>query len=110
MGAYLYNFNCVSECPNNYYADGNLSCQPCTASVAQCNVAPLTYTLNTFNENGDLYGILIFNRAVSMDTSKIKEIINITIAGLASSQYTWDSSKINDTSYRINIQASVSLN
>lgn len=110
VGAYLYNYNCVSQCPNNYYADGNLSCQPCTASVAQCNVPPLTYTLNTFNDNGDLYGILTFNRAVSMDTSKIKQIINISIAGVPSSQYTWTTSKINSTSYRININLAVSLN
>jgi hypothetical protein len=52
VGAYLYNYNCVSQCPTNYYADGNLACQPCTASVVQCNVAPLTYTLSTFNQNG----------------------------------------------------------
>lgn len=110
IGAYLYNYNCVSQCPNNYYADSNLNCQVCTASIPQCNVAPLTYTLNTFNDNGDLYGVLTFNRPVSMDTSKIKQIINISIAGLASSQYTWDSTKINSTSYRININAFVSLN
>ena len=110
MGAYLYNFNCVSKCPTNYYADGNLSCQPCTSTVAQCNVAPLTYTLNTVNENGELYGILTFNRAVSMDTTKIKEIINISIAGLATTQYSWTATQINSTSYRININASVSLN
>ena len=110
VGAYLYNFNCVSQCPNNYYADSNLVCQVCTASVAQCNVAPLTYTLNTFNENGNLYGILTFNRAVSMDTTQIQNIINISIAGLAASQYTWSASQINSTSYRININAFVSLN
>lgn len=110
MGAYLYNYNCVSKCPTNYYADSNLACQPCTASVPQCNVAPLTYTLSTFNQNGELYGILTFNRAVSIDTSKIKEIVNISIAGLTSSQYSWNATKINDTSYRINIQATVSLN
>lgn len=52
VGAYLYNYNCVSQCPTNYYADSSLSCQPCTASVTQCNVAPLTYTLSTFNQNG----------------------------------------------------------
>lgn len=93
----------MSQCPTNYYADSNLACQPCTASVAQCNVAPLTYTLKTFNENGNLYGILTFNRAVSMDTTQIKSIINISIAGLAASQYSWSATQINSTSYRINI-------
>lgn len=89
VGAYLYNYNCVSSCPGSYYADSNLVCQVCTASVAQCNVPPLTYTLNTFNQNGQLYGILTFNRDVSMDTSKIAQIINITIPGLSPSQYSW---------------------
>ena len=45
-----------------------------------------------------------------MDTAKIKEILNISIPGLASTQYTWNASQINSTSYRININALVSLN
>jgi hypothetical protein len=110
VGAYLYNYNCVSQCPTNYYADSNLACQACTASVAQCNVPPLTYELKTFNENSNLYGILTFNRAVSMDTSKIKDIIKLSIAGLASTQYSWTATQINSTSYRLNIAATVSLN
>lgn len=110
IGAYLYNFNCVSQCPTNYYPDSNLACQPCTASVAQCNVAPLTYTLTAYNTNGELYGILTFNRAVTMNTTKIKEIISLNIPGLATTQYTWDATQINSTSYRLNIYSTVSLN
>lgn len=45
-----------------------------------------------------------------MDTTKIKQIVNISIAGLSPTQYSWNASKISDTSYRINIQATVSLN
>ena len=37
--------------------------------------------------------MLTFNRAVSMDTTKISQIINITIPGLASSQFTWDATR-----------------
>jgi len=62
VGAYLYNFNCVSKCPTNYYANSDLLCVPCTSSTPQCNVAPLSYTLESFSQNGQLYGILTFNR------------------------------------------------
>jgi proprotein convertase subtilisin/kexin type 5 len=43
---YLYNYNCVSKCPDNYYPDDGL-CKVCTATAVQCNVPPLTYTLTT---------------------------------------------------------------
>jgi hypothetical protein len=110
VGAYLYNYNCVTQCPTNYYPDGNLSCQPCTATVTQCNTAPLTYTLNTFNQNGQLYGILTFSRAATMNTAQIHQIVNISISGLSPSQFSWSASQINSTSYKISIQTSVSLN
>ena len=45
-----------------------------------------------------------------MDTSNIQQILNITLNGIASTQYTWNTSRINDTSYRINIFTTVSLN
>ena len=38
VGAYLYNFNCVSKCPTNYYANSDLQCVQCTASTPQCSV------------------------------------------------------------------------
>jgi len=110
VGAYLYNYNCVSQCPTNYYANSNLSCVACTANVRQCNVAPLTYTLTSSNSNGNLYGILTFNRPVSIDMSKITQIVNISIPGLSPSSYTWTATMISSTSYRINIQTTVSLN
>jgi len=109
VGAYLYNYNCVSKCPTNYYADSNLSCQVCTANATQCNVAPLTYTLESFNQNGNLYGLLTFNRAVSMDVAKIKQIINITLP-IPSSSYSWTASQLSDAVYKIIITTSVSLN
>lgn len=71
---------------------------------------PLTYTLTSYTENGKLYGLLVFNRKADMDTTKIKTIVNITLNGVPPSQYTWDASRINDTTYKINIQTSVSLN
>lgn len=49
VGAYLYNFNCVSKCPTNFYADANLRCVQCTASTPQCSVEPLKYTLESFS-------------------------------------------------------------
>lgn len=52
VGAYLYNFNCVTKCPNNYYSDVNLICQVCTSTVTACNILPLTYTLVSFSKNG----------------------------------------------------------
>jgi proprotein convertase subtilisin/kexin type 5 len=33
VGAFLYNYNCVSQCPNNFYANSNLTCEPCTSTV-----------------------------------------------------------------------------
>ena len=110
VGAYLHNFNCVQECPSNYYPDTDLTCQVCTANATQCNVEPLTYELNTFNKNGQLYGILTFNRAVQMDVSRLPDIISLSINGLASTQYSWTGSKLNTTSYRLDITTTVSLN
>jgi hypothetical protein len=52
VGAYLYNYNCVSKCPDNYFANSDLSCVQCTSNSSQCNVAPLTYTLTTVTQNG----------------------------------------------------------
>jgi len=110
IGAFLYNFNCVSTCPANYYADVNLVCQVCNANIPQCNVSPLTYTLSSFNTNGALYGILVFSRPADMDLSQIKKIVNLTIAGIPSNSYGWTCSKINSTSYKLNIESNVSLN
>lgn len=45
-----------------------------------------------------------------MDTAKIKEIVNITLNGVPSSKYTWDAVKQNETTFRINIHTTVSLN
>lgn len=52
VGAFLYNYNCVSKCPTNYYANSNLICVACTSTTPECNVEPLTYTLESFT-NGD---------------------------------------------------------
>ena len=49
VGAYLYNYNCVTKCPNNYYPDGDLVCQVCNSTVPQCNVEPLDYKLSSVN-------------------------------------------------------------
>ena len=45
-----------------------------------------------------------------MDTTKIKQIINLKLNGVPSSAYTWDSVRINSTSYRLNIYTTMSLN
>ena len=45
-----------------------------------------------------------------MDTSQIKQIVSLNISGLSPSQYTWNATQINSTSYRLNIFTSVSLN
>jgi proprotein convertase subtilisin/kexin type 5 len=52
VGAYLYNYNCVTKCPNNFYPDGNLSCQVCNSTVAACNIEPLQYVLKSYSKNG----------------------------------------------------------
>lgn len=71
VGAYLYNYNCVTKCPTNYYPDANLTCQVCTSTVVACNISPLTYTLVSVSKNGQLYGILTFNREAYIDVSRI---------------------------------------
>ena len=38
VGAFLYNYNCVTKCPNNYYANIDLLCVPCTSTTPQCSV------------------------------------------------------------------------
>lgn len=72
VGAFLYNYNCVSKCPNNFYSNTALVCVPCTSTTPECNVEPLTYTLQSYTSNGQLYGILTFNREAYMDVSRIK--------------------------------------
>lgn len=72
VGAFLYDFNCVSKCPTNYYANDKLTCVLCQSDTPECNITPLNYTLKSYNENGELYGILTFNRKADMDTTRIK--------------------------------------
>lgn len=110
VGAFLYNFNCVSKCPTNYYPNEELVCTKCTSTTRQCNIEPLTYTLESFSQNGVLYGILTFNREAYMDVSKIKEIIKIDISGVPSTSYDWSAVKIDGKTYRININPRSSLN
>lgn len=110
VGAFLFNYNCVSKCPNNYYANSNLACVPCGSSTPECNVQPLTYQFEVFNNNNELYGMITFNRQAHMDIAQITTIIDIKINGIASSQYTWKCTKVNGTSYRIDIESQVSLN
>lgn len=57
-----------------------------------------------------MFGILVFNRAVDMDLSKIKQIINLTIPGVSVSQFSWTAVKLNATTYKLPITLSVSLN
>ncbi len=45
-----------------------------------------------------------------MDTSNIKNILNITLNGVPSSKYNWTATRINGTSYNITINSQVSLN
>lgn len=45
-----------------------------------------------------------------MDTSNIKNILNITLNGIPSSKYNWTATRINGTSYNITINSQVSLN
>jgi hypothetical protein len=54
--------------------------------------------------------MLVFNRPVDMDLAKIKQIINLTIPGVSASQFSWTAIKINDTSYKLPITLTVSLN
>lgn len=84
-------------------------CQACTSTTPQCNVAPLTYTLQTFNSNNTLYGILTFSREVVLNISQIKSIINITLKGIPSNSYSWDATRLNTTSFRININTTTSI-
>ena len=49
VGAFLYNYNCVSKCPSGYYANDELVCARCTPTTPECNIAPLSYTLTTIN-------------------------------------------------------------
>ena len=45
-----------------------------------------------------------------MDTAQIASIISLKLNGVPSSSYTWSATRVNTTSYRINIQTTVSLN
>jgi hypothetical protein len=45
-----------------------------------------------------------------MDLTQIKSIVKINLKGVPSTSYTWNVTKINSTSYRVNIYTTVSLN
>jgi proprotein convertase subtilisin/kexin type 5 len=45
---FWYNYQCVDNCPTNYYADSSSKCQYCGNNNEYCQLPPLSYTVTTY--------------------------------------------------------------
>ncbi|EAR90500.2 zinc finger lsd1 subclass family protein (macronuclear) [Tetrahymena thermophila SB210] len=48
---YLYNFQCLSQCPSNYAPDARQSCQPCDATCLTCTLPQSSTSCKTCKPN-----------------------------------------------------------
>jgi len=107
---FWYNYNCVDQCPSRFYVNVNNSCIPCQTNPTACVLPPLNFTLQTFTQDYQLYGYVIFNRAVNLTKDQFKKIaiFSTTKRPIYSSQYTV--SVYNSTTFLLRFLNSVSLN
>lgn len=66
-GNFWYNYNCVDNCPANFYVDRLGKCQLCSNNPSACALPPLKYTLQKYMLNYMLNVHVIFNREVSIN-------------------------------------------
>lgn len=67
QGTFWYNYNCVTECPSNYYVGPNNFCLQCADNPSACALPPLNYTLSMeTTKNYKLIAYVTFNRAVNL--------------------------------------------
>lgn len=63
---FLYNQQCVTACPKNYFINANMTCSSCSLYPSKCILPPLTYTIYPFTQNYQLQAYVVFNRVVNM--------------------------------------------
>jgi len=76
-GTFMYNSQCVSQCPSGYYGASNGSCQKCTSSIESCS-QPVTFTTTSTVENYQNVIILTFNQPVKL-SGDLNNILNIRL-------------------------------
>jgi hypothetical protein len=110
QGQFWYNYNCVGQCPNDYYVDSDNFCRQCSSNPAACTLPPLTYTVSTETVNYQMYIVVKFNRAVNLNNDQFAQIAKFqTKKGpLKSSQYKIVSST-GDT-FRLKVLDATTLN
>ena len=101
IGSYYYLGKCLSACPDNFFVDPALSCQPCSSNPAKCTLPPLNYTIYPFTKNYKLNAYCVFNRAVNISVSVFTSTVQINYAGkpVKSSQY--NASVFNSTTFLV---------
>lgn len=78
QGTFWYNYNCVTQCPSNYYVANSNFCKQCSDNPSACTEPPLTYTLTTYTKNYKLYANVTFNRAVNLTQSEFVKIARLS--------------------------------
>lgn len=76
-GTFWYNYNCVKQCPSNYYVDKNNACQQCSSNPTACALPPLTYNVTTKTINYQLYAYVTFSRAVTLTPAEFAKTAQI---------------------------------
>lgn len=76
-GTFWYNYNCVKQCPTNYFVDKNNSCQQCSSDPDACRLPPLSYTVTTRTINYQLAAFVTFNRPVKLTPAQFARTAQI---------------------------------
>lgn len=66
IGSYYYLGKCLNACPEKFFIDSNLNCQPCSSNPNKCILPPLNYTVYPFTKDYKLNAYVVFNRPVNL--------------------------------------------
>jgi hypothetical protein len=105
-----YNYNCVNQCPQNFYANSNNSCISCDINPNACAVSPLNFTFKTFTKNYQLFAYVIFNRPVNLTLTQFNQIVMIQTQAGPIKANSYEASVYNSTTFLISFYNSSSLN
>ncbi len=110
QGTFWYNYNCVSQCPSDYYVDKDNFCRQCNNNPDACLLPPLSFTFETETVKYQMYIIVKFNRAVNINREQFAQIAKFktTNGPLKASQYIIVEST--STTFRLKILDASSLN
>lgn len=110
QGNFWYNYNCVTQCPNDFYVDKNNFCRQCSSNPSACALPPLSYTFWTETVRYRFFIVVKFNRDVKLSKKQFAQFAKFQTAKgpLKASDYRFSS--ISGDTYRLRILDPSSLN